>query len=199
MATFYYVTAIAPATLLVSGRRMQLQSGDSRGPFTELEVQQIMSGPDRRRLVTTPHQSPEDNPPPVVSPTQVNGLGVKTEPTSEVQEQIVPQSGKDYADSKGAPSLDTPDKVQVLSNDVNEPLTAIEKEAVESSITEVLPESPVDESISPTSTASLVYDDKPPVEEEEEEEEEEEKNESEDENSTSTKKLATRSRRRKSS
>lgn len=145
MATYYYITATAPATLLVSGRRMQLLSGDSRGPFSEVELQQIMSGPDRRRLVATAHHSADQNPPPKVVPTPVDGMGLRVGQGDEKQKAEVPQSGLSYEESKSPPSLETAEPVKVTISDVNEPLTSAEKDAVESSVTEVLPQTPVED------------------------------------------------------
>lgn len=155
MATFYYITATAPATLLVSGRRIHLNPGDSRGPFSEAEKNQIMSGPDRRRLVSTSFENAAKSPPPEVKPTPVTGLGLAAEASSEQVTPEVPTSGVSYEESKAPPSLD-PELLNVDPKDVNEPLTKADKAIVEESITETLPEAQADFGSSNTSeTQSL--------------------------------------------
>jgi hypothetical protein len=123
MANFYYVTAVAPASVTVSGRRFNLASGDTRGPFSEIEINQIMAGPDRSRLVSTKTVTSDDQAPPTVKTTPVNGMGIVVDSDETEVATAIPAEGKSYEESQSAPSIDTPEKTNYSTTfSVEEPI-----------------------------------------------------------------------------
>lgn len=55
----FYVTASAPARFSISGRIYNLQAGESRGPFSKQEADQLAHSSDRQRLHIMPVSVPK--------------------------------------------------------------------------------------------------------------------------------------------
>lgn len=113
MATIYYVTATAPATIYVAGKYAQLGPGQSHGPFSEEEITLVMRSPDRRRLVVTSQEAAA----PVI-PANVEGTEAYKRPKDTVDPNF-----------KDSNTSNVEEAIKVTSTDVPEPLTAFEEEA----------------------------------------------------------------------
>ena len=86
MATNYYVSAIGPATFTVAGRVFTLKPSESKGPFSQLEIQQISNSPDKGRLHITSYES--NDPAPIVNPNRApNEIQASVESVTTKDEQ----------------------------------------------------------------------------------------------------------------
>lgn len=137
----FYIMASAPATFSVGGKIYNLVGGESQGPFTSSEVNQVMISSDRQRLQLINYTGSTAKAPKVQPSNKVD----QVQESQPVKEGIDPLY-KGTASATPDPTFDDPFK-GLPNEPINmfpgtEPIqTLIEaKAAEESTVGEVLPE-----------------------------------------------------------
>lgn len=82
MSELFYVTASGPARFSVSGRIYHLVGGESQGPFTKTEIDQVQHSSDKQRLHIVPFKGR------VAAPVKPNTAVDQSQQEAPVKEEV---------------------------------------------------------------------------------------------------------------